>query len=136
MPYTDKEKQKEAARRHYENNKEKMIKRASQHKKKHIKNVKHYIKEYLNSHPCVDCGETDPIVLEFDHTNPLEKTANIADMIRNGNSLEKIKDEIKKCEVRCCNCHRRRTYREKHWSSKRSNSTPTSRHLYGIVGSG
>lgn len=64
--------------------------------------------EYLKTHPCIDCGETDPIVLEFDHIHDT-KTSNIADMVGQGTGFAKILTEIAKCEVRCANCHRRRT---------------------------
>lgn len=63
---------------------------------------------YLRSHPCVDCGETDVLVLEFDHLR--DKTHNVAYLIRCG-SWERVVDEIAKCEVVCANCHRRRTLR-------------------------
>jgi hypothetical protein len=66
--------------------------------------------EYLREHPCVDCGETDPIVLEFDHVNG-EKHAEIANMLRSGRTWERIWEEVQKCEVRCANCHRRITAR-------------------------
>src|SRR5205085_1641134 len=64
--------------------------------------------EFLLGHPCVDCGETDAVVLEFDHVSG-EKRYNIADLIRSGRSWEYIRNEIEKCEVRCANCHRRVT---------------------------
>lgn len=74
-----------------------------------------YLWAYLNSHPCVDCGESDPIVLEFDHQG--DKLYNIG-MMHLG-SLQKIKDEIAKCEVRCANCHRRRTaFQFNSWRTK------------------
>lgn len=61
---------------------------------------------YFHNHPCVDCGETDPIVLEFDHLQ--DKKFAISAGIRNRNWAD-VLDEIAKCEVVCANCHRRRT---------------------------
>lgn len=70
---------------------------------------KSYILEYLKLHPCVDCGEKDPIVLEFDHIK--DKYKEISKLIRDS-SFQRLKDEVVKCEIRCANCHRRKTFRE------------------------
>ncbi len=59
-------------------------------------------------HPCVDCGESDPLALEFDHLG--EKSFNIAKGLRD-HSWDTVLAEIRKCEVVCANCHRRRTAR-------------------------
>jgi len=64
--------------------------------------------DYLLTHPCVDCGESDPIVLEFDHVRG-DKKRPLAKLIRQGLSARTIEDEIAKCDVRCANCHRRKT---------------------------
>lgn len=63
---------------------------------------------YLAEHPCVDCGETDSIVLDFDHVTGV-KFKSISALISNRCSWKKVFSEIEKCEVRCANCHRRRT---------------------------
>jgi hypothetical protein len=55
----------------------------------------------------MDCGETDPDVLEFDHLR--DKRADISTLVQYGVSWKTVQDEIAKCEVRCANCHRRRT---------------------------
>ena len=70
--------------------------------------------QYLSNHPCVDCGEADPVVLEFDHVRG-EKSGEIANMLRRQVAWERIIDELSKCEVRCANCHRRRTARQFNW---------------------
>lgn len=69
--------------------------------------IRKYILDYLISHPCVDCGERDPAVLEFDHVR--DKKLFTISLKCNNYSLDKIKDEIEKCEIRCTNCHLKRT---------------------------
>jgi hypothetical protein len=72
-----------------------------------------WVWDYLLQHPCIDCGESDPIVLEFDHVRG-DKINNVSRMIRI-NGLDAIQAEIAKCEVRCANCHRRVTYKRAGW---------------------
>lgn len=102
--------QKYAAKRHYEANKSEYLKRAKAHNKAERLRIKAFVAEYLSKHPCIDCGEADPVVLEFDHRDPKHKRFCIAET---GNkSLPNVKREIAKCDVRCANCHRRRTARQ------------------------
>ncbi len=67
---------------------------------------------YLLAHPCVDCHESDPLVLEFDHYG--KKRAAIATMIKQV-TWTAVEKEIAVCEVRCANCHRRKTLRDLGW---------------------
>ena len=71
------------------------------------------IRAYLIAHPCVDCGEADPIVLEFDHVRGT-KIGNASQMVRD-RPWSAIVSELAKCDVRCANCHRRRTARDYGW---------------------
>jgi hypothetical protein len=71
-----------------------------------------FIIEYLKTHPCVDCGETDLLVLEFDHLR--DKKENISRLIAT-HELKWLKEEIEKCDVVCANCHRRRTALRGNW---------------------
>ena len=68
-----------------------------------------FVWNYLKKNPCADCGESDPLVLEFDHLE--DKIKNLSYMIRNSWSIETIENEIKKCDVVCPNCHAKRTYK-------------------------
>jgi hypothetical protein len=72
---------------------------------------KDYVYGYLKQNQCVDCGESRWEVLEFDHVRG-QKYCGISAMIQGRLSLNKIKIEIAKCDVRCANCHRLKTYRE------------------------
>jgi hypothetical protein len=64
------------------------------------------VERYLLDHPCVDCGESDLRVLEFDHRPGEIKSADVGRMVVTGFTWNSIEREIVKCEVRCSNCHR------------------------------
>jgi len=61
---------------------------------------------------CKICKEKDPIVLDFDHKDGVNKLGNLCEMINNSYSMKTIKAEIRKCDVLCANCHRRRTAKQ------------------------
>ena len=69
---------------------------------------------YLQHHPCVDCGERDVLVLEFDHRDPELKWKAVA-VLAMTRRWPRVLGEIEKCDVRCVNCHRRRTAQQFGW---------------------
>lgn len=100
-------------REHYEKNKARYIQQAKERKRRTAAQRLEYLIEYFADHPCVDCGERDPLVLEFDHIGA--KSFNIASAIRDRN-WQQILLEIEQCEVVCANCHRRRTAMRGGWA--------------------
>jgi hypothetical protein len=98
------------SKKHYENNKQTYLDNNADRKLQHAQ----FVYDYLKEHPCVDCGEKDPIVLEFDHVRGI-KVANVSTMINTLRSLDAIKSEINKCEIRCSNCHKRKTAKQFGW---------------------
>lgn len=111
MPHVDIDARRAYARKHYRANKSVYMQRARAHTGKVRAIVRQALVDHLLVHPCIDCGEADIIVLEFDHRPSSEKSFNIADAVARGYSLETTLAEMAKCDVRCANCHRRETYR-------------------------
>ncbi|HZS10414.1 MAG TPA: hypothetical protein VFD58_36630 [Blastocatellia bacterium] len=61
------------------------------------------VAEYLKDKACVDCGVTNPVVLTFDHFR--DKKYTVSQMVLGSHGLDTIFAEIKKCRIRCFNCH-------------------------------
>jgi hypothetical protein len=95
---------------HYTANRQRYIDQARVLRQRLALERTRYLIEYFVAHPCVDCGETDPVVLEFDHLRDKRFAISAQLHARNWQS---ILDEIAKCEVVCANCHRRRTARRR-----------------------
>ena len=95
-------------RAHYLANKSLYVSRARARKVAIREERTKFLLEYFAAHPCADCGESDPVVLEFDHLG--DKLFDIGTALP-CNNWESILAEMLKCEVVCANCHRRRTKR-------------------------
>jgi len=93
----------------YSRNRKQQIAKAKERSRHATAELKSRVREYLLDHPCVDCGESDPGVLDFDHLR--DKKADVSTLVQSGVSWESLAHEIAKCEVRCANCYRRRTAR-------------------------
>jgi len=93
--------------------------------KRHRLKVRQHLFELLTVRQCADCGEKDPLVLDFDHVDPKSKFKSVAKMLSGHYSWISVLKEIDKCEVRCANCHRRKTYFQMgHLGIKSQNRTP------------
>ncbi len=105
MAYKDLEKERACKRRWYENNREVYLTR-NKRKKEMLRSV---MREH-KSKPCADCeGQFPFYVMDFDHREGEIKTSHVSRMIEKMN-LQKLLEEIEKCDVVCANCHRIRTY--------------------------
>lgn len=100
----------------YRKNKKQALEKIAERKTKVRRTSYRNVLEIYFSKGCVDCGEKDPRVLEFDHVRgekhsgrKHDKGAGVGYMIRNGYKWSTIKREIEKCEVRCRNCHIKKT---------------------------
>jgi hypothetical protein len=89
---------------YYEDHKDQELKYKWGRQQRKRVEAKEYVDNYKATHPCVDCGKSDPRLLTFDHVRDIKKMA-ISQMVNQGYSLEAIQTEIDKCEVRCLECH-------------------------------
>lgn len=106
------------AREHYQRNRDVYLERAARQRHERLPGSRASVREpvaaYLRTHPCVDCGENDIAVLEFDHRDGADKRTDIAKMMSLG-GLRSVLSEIAKCDVRCANCHRIRSATQFNW---------------------
>lgn len=117
-----------ASRKYYQENREKHARITMERSRRIKRENADRLYEYLATHPCVDCGESDPIVLEFDHVRG-QKRAEISKLRHKGNSWAILEMEIQKCEVRCANCHKRKTAKERNFYAWRDKSFKASKAL-------
>ena len=92
-------------------------KRVSQ--KKLINFRQKVLRRYKLLKGCVYCGYKKHFsALDFDHINRITKIKSISRLVTDTVSFKRIKDEVRKCEVLCSNCHRIKTYETKDWQNK------------------
>lgn len=73
----------------YERNKKKRRKSIYEKRQERREEARQYVWDYLSTHPCIDCGESDPRLLEFDHVKG--KKVDLASQLANGRySLESL----------------------------------------------
>lgn len=66
-----------------------------------------WLYDFLERSACIDCGCRELCSLDFDHIGP--KLGHLGELARGGYGIARLQREIAECEVRCGNCHRRRT---------------------------
>jgi hypothetical protein len=73
--------------------------------------IRAFVWQWKVDHACVDCGESDPRCLDFDHREPSEKVFELSNSAAVTRSLDTVTHEIAKCDIRCANCHRKKTHK-------------------------
>lgn len=96
------------SRAHYQKYKGEHNARRSENTRRYRLRNQRYVANVLARASCVDCGETNPIVLEFDHVRATKKY-DVSKMTYIGVSIAAIELELAKCVIRCANCHRIKT---------------------------
>lgn len=89
------------------------------HHSKTQKKRRAFVNKFKTKCGCKKCGYNEhPVALHFNHINPANKIISISHMISQAKPWSMIKEEIRKCEVLCANCHSIHTYEEQHWRNR------------------
>lgn len=115
MPYASPDDERAYQRLHYERNKELYKTRAVASRARQRREQRLIIRHYLESHPCVDCGNKDIRVLQFDHIERGPANKRISRLM---GTRKQLLAEFEKCEVRCANCHMIRTGEQLGWKTR------------------
>jgi len=103
------------SKRYYDENREHHVKVITKRKTKTIFENRQKLFEFFKTNPCIDCGNDNPIVLDFDHRDDVEKVGGVGEILNRACSWETVQKEMEKCDVRCANCHRIRTAKQFNW---------------------
>lgn len=87
---------------YYKNNRQAQDERCKKNRIKYKKLVDTYKEEY----GCKYCTMSEAYCLEFHHRNSISKETSVSNLLRRRN-IKKVWEEIKKCDIVCCNCHRK-----------------------------
>ncbi|MGG2357294.1 hypothetical protein ACE4Z2_24950, partial [Salmonella enterica] len=81
--------------------------------KRIVDELKQVVHEYKMSHPCEKCGFDHPGALQFHHLDQDDKECEVSVLIIRKVSVQRIMQEIEKCQVLCANCHSILHYNER-----------------------
>lgn len=98
----------------YHKNKHRIRNKKNESATKARRIMRQFVFDYLKTHPCVECKENDPVVLEFDHIRG-NKIDSVSNLVRKGCARKTIIKEINKCQILCANCHKRKTAKDFDW---------------------
>ena len=117
MPYNDPNKRRENHTRYmrevwYPNNRKRHIGFTNKVRDRFRIELREIAQRIKAEKGCVDCNTKDVRVLDFDHRDPNTKLFTISAAIGRTKSKSAVLKEISKCDVRCANCHRIRTWEE------------------------
>jgi hypothetical protein len=100
---------------YYQKNRQKRIDVAKVNGIKQQQKLRQYVANYLKNNPCIDCGESNILTLQFDHLKDKHFDISVKLCSRRPIGIERLKEEISKCVVRCANCHQIKTASESGW---------------------
>jgi len=96
-------KQRSYERAWYARNSQKVMQKVKAQKRATVQ----WFKTLKSSLKCVQCGESDPVCLDFHHRDPGQKDFSLYQAARLAMGKNRILAEIAKCDVLCANCHRK-----------------------------
>ena len=87
--------------------------KAKKHKKAYEKRNKEFIIRFRKKCKCIKCNLNKWYLIEFHHIDPSTKYKDVTNLQFNAYSIQKIKEEIRKCVPICRNCHMEYHYLER-----------------------